>query len=100
MGCVFNLPKYTTKSLHLQILLRRCLYILIYLYIEKFGVCSGGGLDPLHLYTIHHPTVCHIYLYPYITISLYPYSMTHLIYCWTHLVSKPVGLIIYGVTMS
>jgi len=99
VGCVFNLPKYTTKIALLQILLRSCLYILIYLYIEKFGVCSGGGLDPLSLYIIHHLTVCHIYLYPYIIISLYPYSTLHFTYCWSHLISLYTQFFYHPITL-
>ncbi len=61
-----------------------CIYLYL-LSIERLGLSGVGGLPTPFLYIPHPPTVGHIYLYPYITISLYPYSMTHLTYCWSHL---------------
>ena len=61
-----------------------CIYLYI-LSIERLGLCGVGGLPTPSSHTLHPPTVGHIYLYPYITISLYPYSMTHLTYCLSHL---------------
>ena len=54
-----------------------CIYLYI-LSIERLGLCGVGGLPTPSFYIPHPPTVGHIYLYPYITISLYPYSIPYL----------------------
>ena len=44
-----------------------CIYLYL-LSIERLGLSGVGGLPTLFFYIPHPPTVCHIYLYPYIII--------------------------------